>query len=200
MHACAALGKGGVACWGQNRSGELGLGNDVISGCGPAASCETRARELPALTGQVMRALVAGGDFTCAVRDADGALLCWGANHKGQLGLGDTAARAQPTPVPNLQVLDIAAGAQHVCARVAPFDEVFCWGQNERDESGIGRPKVTPTPARVSGSAEASLVAAGSLHSCALVGNGVQCWGENVQGQLGNGQMVATGDPSAVAW
>ena len=43
-------------------------------------------------TGRTARAIVAGGNLTCAILDNDSA-KCWGANNYGQLGLGDTDDR-----------------------------------------------------------------------------------------------------------
>jgi alpha-tubulin suppressor-like RCC1 family protein len=199
FHACAALEAGGVSCWGEDTVGELGRGAAVPANCGDV-HCEKQALPVKGLEQVKIRELVAGRDFTCAVRDEDGALLCWGANANGQLGQADTAPRNEPTLVADLEIVQIDAGVQHVCVRTAPFDEVFCWGRNQSDESGAGRPMVALEPAKVYGSAEASQVATGTFHSCALVANGVHCWGENAHGELGRGNTQATGIPEPVAW
>jgi regulator of chromosome condensation (RCC1) repeat-containing protein len=71
---------GGVLCWGDNSSGELGNGTNTGSTVPVAVS---------GLIGGV-QAISAGSEFTCAVTEA-GAVECWGNNGDGNLGDGDGA-------------------------------------------------------------------------------------------------------------
>jgi alpha-tubulin suppressor-like RCC1 family protein len=73
-HACA-LDAGGVAfCWGDNASGELGIGREAA---GPGVHRVTG--------GLTFARLAAGENHTCG-EDTDGALWCWGRNESGQGG------------------------------------------------------------------------------------------------------------------
>jgi len=69
-------------------AGQLGNGN----------SGDRSAVPVPVAGAQVFRALAVGKEFTCAITE-QGAPLCWGLNSKGQLGSGDVAVHATPTPV-----------------------------------------------------------------------------------------------------
>ncbi|MEM6954587.1 MAG: MopE-related protein [Myxococcota bacterium] len=87
-HACALRENGRVVCWGDNRYGQIGddsRGDDRFV-----------PTPVPGLTNVVQ--LASGGQSTCALRES-GELLCWGRNHRGQLGDGTTEDRAVPTRV-----------------------------------------------------------------------------------------------------
>jgi alpha-tubulin suppressor-like RCC1 family protein len=89
QHACAIFNGGSLACWGDNRAGELGTGS--VSRSSP-----------PVAVGGIFGAtgVAAGGNFgsdhTCALL-ATGEIRCWGDNRYGQLGNGSTAR--SPAPV-----------------------------------------------------------------------------------------------------
>lgn len=87
-HTCALSADGAASCWGDNNAGQLGNGN----------SGDRSAVPVPVAGAQVFRALAVGKEFTCAITE-QGAPLCWGLNSKGQLGSGDVAVHATPTPV-----------------------------------------------------------------------------------------------------
>ncbi len=82
FHTCALLTGGAVRCWGDNSSGQLGLGNTDNIG----------DNELPTtnvnLGGATALAVAAGGAHTCALLNT-GAVRCWGWNFFGALGLGN---------------------------------------------------------------------------------------------------------------
>jgi len=82
-HSCARRASGTVACWGSSRYGQLGNGTRGVDRRAPVAVSD--------LTDAVEIAV--GGAHTCA-RRASGAVVCWGANHTGQIG--DSTRTIQP--------------------------------------------------------------------------------------------------------
>ena len=84
-HACARRATGAVVCWGRNQNGQLGDGTTSLSRTTPVA--------VMSLTDAV--ALATGGSFTCA-RRASGAVVCWGYNGAGSLGLGTATDASAP--------------------------------------------------------------------------------------------------------
>lgn len=89
-HACALLDTGKVACWGNDRSGQLGRG--MLSGGGEGAT----PAEIEGLDGVID--IAAGAEVSCAVLTSGG-VRCWGRNDRGQLGTG-AKGDSQSSPVP----------------------------------------------------------------------------------------------------
>jgi alpha-tubulin suppressor-like RCC1 family protein len=96
-HTCVLFNDNTVGCFGRNNTGELGIGNTDARGDDVT---EMGASFLKAPLGADAHpiAVIAGPEEgandanSCALLD-DGQLKCWGANARGQLGLGDGAAR-----------------------------------------------------------------------------------------------------------
>jgi len=215
-HTCAILDNKSVKCWGGNFwNGQLGLGDTNDRG---DASGEM-GDNLPAVdlgTGRTATAIAAGGFQTCAILD-DKSVKCWGKNHHGQLGLGDTNARGDASGEmgDNLPAVDlgtgrtataIAAGYDYTCA-ILDDKSVKCWGFNSSGQLGLGDtidrggspgemgddlPVLDLGIGRV-----ATAIAAGSSHTCAILDDkSVKCWGNNRFGELGLGDTNARGDAS----
>jgi hypothetical protein len=183
-HACARLGDGGLSCWGNDNTGQLGRIAATMIDRTPGSVA------LPAAAAQVTT-----GEFHTCARLADGTVQCWGLDNVGQLGRGVTSAspEAVPAPVSGLAgAIDVAAGYAHTCA-VIGGGSVLCFGDDSNGQLGRGTfVALSPTPALVALPAPAVSVCAGYLHSCALLANGtVMCWGYNDKGQLGNGTVAA---------
>jgi alpha-tubulin suppressor-like RCC1 family protein len=187
-HTCALLTSGMVQCWGDNEDGQLGDGTERD---------QNTPVEVRGLSRNV-QAIAAGGFHTCALT-VEGGVLCWGDNSQGQLGNGLNVAKAPPSPVLGLRsgVRAISAGSgvvgesesfvsAHTCA-LSTAGGVLCWGNNDDGELGAGSVVDQNTPVEVQGlTSGVSAVAAGGLHTCALIAaGGITCWGDNSQGQLG---------------
>ena len=85
-HTCGITSTRALACWGENGSGQLGDG--------------TRSRrEVPVIVarGFTWKQVSAGAAHTCGISRANNAVLCWGANTRGQVGTG-TAGAMSPLP------------------------------------------------------------------------------------------------------
>jgi len=177
-HSCAALTDGGgVECWGEGAQGQLGNGSDAgsstpvsVIGLGPVMG------------------LVAGGTHTCALV-AEAGVECWGA-------IGDTPIGDVPVHIVGFSgtVMSLVAGSFHTCALLAG-GTVNCWGSNSNGQLGNDMIALTSeTPVRVSGLTGVLELAAGHLHTCALLGDGgVECWGDNKYSELGNGTSGGAG-------
>jgi hypothetical protein len=136
-----------------------------------------------------------GGNHACAVL-ADGTAYCWGDNTVGQLGLNTSGGSSDNGTVVNLsEVAYISAGARHTCA-VRTNGTMRCWGERESGKIGNNTDGLTfdASPSLLgSGYTNASQIAAGDNHTCALLENDdasteVRCWG------LGDGGRLGTGD------
>lgn len=167
-HTCAVLANGSVQCWGSNRYGGLGVGD---------------SRELSTVPVTVRgitnaQTVVAGGSASCAVLTG-GALMCWGYNNQGQLGVGSIVDMAAPVVVPDLTpVASVSMGIYHTCAALVS-GQVACWGLNEHGQLGVGDKVNRLSPAIVPGINNAVKVAAGASTTCALLADAtVTCWGD----------------------
>lgn len=136
---CAISSGERLYCWGQNLSGELGLG--VLQDA-PAPTL--------AETGERFRSVSAGGYHACAL-STEMALYCWGYNADGQLGTGDTEARFAPTKIaPSGRYRSVHAGHRTTCAIRLDFS-AECWGYGRFGQLGNGERSSSTRPVRVVG-------------------------------------------------
>lgn len=211
-HSCALLSGGAVKCWGDNASGQLGLGDTLSRGDEPGEMGDA----LPAAQlgpGVTAVSITAGYATTCALLSS-GAVKCWGLNNGGQLGLGDIQNRGDASGEmgdallavdlgQGVTALSVVAAHDHVCALLSS-GAVKCWGSNdhghlgqgdlvwrgnEPGEMGDALPAVDLGPGAVP-----SALHGGEYHTCSILGARMKCWGNNLAGQLGLGDVEDRGD------
>jgi len=213
-HTCALLFNNEttavtVKCWGNNASGQLGLGDTTNRGDDPGEMGDN----LPAIdlgTGRTATALAAGPSHTCTVLD-DGTAKCWGDNSSGQLGQGNTnnLGNAPGEMGDNLPAIDLGTGRTALvisangstsCALLDDFT-IKCWGDNTDGQLGQGdTTNRGDDPGEMGdnlpaidlgGGRTAVAVGSGISHTCALLANQrVKCWGDNSYGQSGQGNTA----------
>ncbi len=89
---CGLLISGTAKCWGYNEDGAIGNN-----------STTDMSLPTPVAGNNLFRTLSTGlGYVNCGFR-VDGRLLCWGWNHYGQLGTGDTIDNLVPVVLPQMQ-------------------------------------------------------------------------------------------------
>ncbi|MFN8489082.1 MAG: cohesin domain-containing protein [Caldilineaceae bacterium] len=190
-HTCALTTSGGVKCWGNDASGQLGDGVNtslLVTPNNPLLSFRTTPVDVTGLTSGA-QAVTAGSLHTCALLSGGG-IKCWGSNYYGQLGDGTTIQHTAPISVTGLSSGGqmIAAGGYHTCAMLTTGG-VQCWGDNYTGQLGDGTTTGRTTPGNVAGLSNGiKAITAGDRHTCALtIGGGVKCWGDDAYGQIGDG-------------
>ncbi len=173
---CALIADGTVRCWGSNISGALGTDTAL----GASTGVPQTVAGLDRING-----ITAGFAHACA-RKTSGAVLCWGANDKGQLGDGGDGPTSQPQPVVGLTsgVTSLVAGYYHNCA-VRQDGTAACWGENTHGQLGNNSTTSSNVPVTVTGLTNASAIAPGFAHTCAVrLDQKVACWGGNQYGTV----------------
>lgn len=216
-HTCVVRDNSTVVCFGSNTSGQIGAG--AVASIGGAANQmgdNLVAVDIPMGAASSITQVTTGANHTCVLRD-DGAVVCFGANGSGQLGLGDTANRGDQsgemgTALATVQLpagtkaRAITAGAAHTCA-LLDDDSIVCWGGNADGQLGAGDTVVRGDNAGEMGNAlvrvdlgtnrRARAVIAGADHTCALRDDdSIVCWGLGANGRLGTGNENSVGDES----
>ncbi|AKV02438.1 hypothetical protein AKJ09_09101 [Labilithrix luteola] len=125
---CALLQDGTVACWGTDRGGQLGRGDEA----GALGSSSTPQRV-------VGLSNVSALDHTCAV-EKDGTAWCWGTGPFVRSDAAAVTTERTPVKLPIPPAKKVATGRTAACAIVG--EGVFCWGQN--DNGQIAPAKVAP--------------------------------------------------------
>lgn len=162
INTCAIDTNGSGYCWGNNRSGQLGI-NDlaiynspvplaVLAGVSPSAIPQNAK----------FSKIAAGSGVTCSIADGKG--YCWGYNSNGELGDGTTTDSAFPVSISTSGAItastilaDISVGdygsSQIVdnglgCA-VDILNNFYCWGSNDSGQLGNGTNMPSLVPVRV---------------------------------------------------
>jgi alpha-tubulin suppressor-like RCC1 family protein len=227
-HTCALIvakgapstATGYVKCWGANESGQLGNGASLLGDEPQAMPVVSRIAGEPAQASPDFRStgLCAGKNFSCAdiaLASGDVGVACWGANDRGQLGIGsrqgastalansnrielpvmrlaESAANASPE-APFIGLHGVTCGADFACALDA-MQQVFCWGSNEVGQLGSGQTSMASSPVALAVSTLGPVrrLGTGGRHACAIDDKGrVSCWGDNGKAQLGQGDSAA---------
>ncbi len=154
------------------------------------ASSDTGIPACPGESCGCAAAIEVGYSQSCALRN-DGALLCWGRNEDGELGIGSTS---EPMPNPTVIALAGDARADRLDAEMQTCiidteGGVQCWGGNNLRQtvpSSTTTPIVDPTPLDLPDAVVQ--LRAGTESSCAITAAGVLlCWGDAEFGELGGG-------------
>ena len=137
-------------------------------------------------------------------RTSQGALVAWGNNNFGQLGVGDFVKNVR-YPVfikqlKNIKIVQIAVGQEHVLA-ITPDGFLYAWGRGRGGRLGHldFETRYVPEKVRFFETMFVDFVAAGVAHSAVLVTNRkgrprneqlkrVVTFGRGAHGRLGNGK------------
>jgi len=199
-HTCILFSTGGVKCWGENDSGQLGVGSMSGPEICDRIPCSTSPLDVTGLDGGAS-IISAGLRHTCALVPGGG-IKCWGRNAHGQLGDGTKIDRSAPVDVSGLAagIQSVSAGYLHTCA-VDSGGGVKCWGENGYGQLGDGSTEDRITPVGVYGlSSGMASVTVGYRHTCVLSVEGfAYCWGDNIDGQLGDGSFDGSAIPVIVS-
>jgi E3 ubiquitin-protein ligase HERC4 len=195
-HGLALTCGGKLFSWGDNTSGQLGLG--------PNAGAKISVPQpIECLLSLPIRFIACGGNH-CILVSNSGAVYAWGQNLKGQLGLGDTENRPYPTQIRSLRnqkITFVACGAEHtVC--LTEDGGVFSFGSGQYGQLGHGSKNEEQLPRKVIElmGTEVSQIACGQRHTLALVPTRgrLYAFGLGGSGQLGNSVFTGANTPQVV--
>ena len=193
QYTCALRTDGTLWCWGDNSSGQLGVGS-------------TTEHDSPVQVGtsngwtEVTASITSGDGHTCALH-AGGTLWCWGDNASGQLGVGSTTEHDSPVQVGSGTHWAEVSNGNYLSCAVQTGHTLWCWGSNTDGGLGIGStsPTTEKSPVQVGTGSSWLTAAMNAYGGCALQqDHGLWCWGNNAFGQVGIGNKTDQHSPVRV--
>nr|BFD62924.1 chromosome condensation regulator RCC1 [Bdellovibrio sp. HM001] len=179
--ACGLTDRGKIFCYGANDQGQLGDGTLVDS---PAVKFVDFGAGAPAAP---FVHIAAGESHVCAL-NLEGALYCWGANGRGQLGLGTTVDSSLPqladlsALADGEKLVSVVASVWATCG-VSSKGKAYCFGYNWHSLTADGGATdiLIPTPVDQTPLAGGTYFVNLAIHegiSCGETnGRTVYCWG-----------------------
>jgi alpha-tubulin suppressor-like RCC1 family protein len=196
-HSLTIDKNGRAWAWGQNTSGQLGLGG-IISAFTPVT-----------ITGatKTFCAISAGDGFSTAI-DKNGRAWGWGSNNGGQIG--DNSIVSKVTPVSVLGTVKtfckITAGgvanSSSFTLALDKYGRAWSWGYNGVGQLGNNAVTSQLTPVSILGAVKTFCQISNGVNqpfALAIDKNGrAWAWGVNGNGQLGNNTVISQRTPVSV--
>ena len=180
---------GKLFTWGDNRHGQLGLG-DTSNKLAPVQ-----------VSGSTTWLRVAGGAYHTLGTKTDGTLWSWGLNAAGQLGQDITYNIQRSLPVQvgtGTTWSQISTGGFHSGA-VKTDGTLWAWGQNNYGQLGQGDAVSRSSPVQVGALTTWSKIIGGYYFSVAVKTDGtLWSWGQNDKGQLGHSDTTLRSSPARI--
>ena len=152
-----------------------------------------------------VKAFAAGGRHMLALA-TDGTIWTWGANNRGQLGIGNTDNQWSPVKVlepdgtRSLSNVAAIAARQGMSLALRADGTVWAWGANDLGQLGDGTLVDRQSPVLVAGQPFMKSIAAGGDHALTLRVDGrIWAFGAGTRGQLGQGMKQDSLIPVAVS-
>lgn len=177
--ACA-VNYGGVACWGRNLHGILGVAPGTL------ASSNVPLQVIA--QGSGVTNVQVGDGYACA-RYSNGNVACWGDGQFGQLGNGSTTATNITPTIVAATVTKVVVGRYSTYFLIG--SDVWSTGRNQYGQLGNGTTTNKSLATRIFNGGVTDLWA-GKYHGLAMVNGSLMSWGSDNTGELGNG-MGGTG-------
>jgi alpha-tubulin suppressor-like RCC1 family protein len=197
-HGClVSEGRNAIQCWGDNAFGQLGVN-----------AAKSSAGSVPLGFAGIPLASGAEADFSCANPiDAPLGVTCWGGGAPSTLPQSPVSGLAVGPgricfwrPDASAECIVSAAGGvvrqfQQTGVRAAAASSANACFATTTPEVVCSGPNVSTVFAL-----DATALAAGAQHYCALGGGGVKCWGANKQKQASPGSETEIAAPAAVVF
>lgn len=196
-YSCALVDNGDLYCWGNNFSGELGIGTNVNT------SVPTKIDMSGVLNGKTIKSVGIGNSTTCVIASDDLA-YCWGDGGEHLIGNGSDSNQSSPVAVSTTGVLSgkkiksLHMDHRTACV-IADDDKVYCWGNGEEGQLGNGADASSNEPVAVSTTKKFKTLKNMGSNICGIAEDDyAYCWGYGEDGQLGNGASNSSNIPVAV--
>jgi hypothetical protein len=188
---------GALWTWGNNASGQLGLGNKVNY---------SSPKQVGALTDWVSISSGGGSNGFSLATKKDGTLWSWGSNNSGQLGLSNYTYYSSPKQVgalTNWSKVSSGGGNSNpgngFSLSIKKDGTLWAWGFNNTGQLGTGTFLNLNSPTQVGSLTNWLSVSCGNQHSAAVkTDNTLWTWGNGAGGALGRGNTTSYNSPKQV--